>query len=154
MREEIATEVAIENKPPTITNMERAMKHIGSVVLFASFCALKAYRLAMTLLIAVLCVSAAEAADWYDNVGPVLGRIEPMPDGSIYLGNTGIGMLVTGHSTSCSISQIHLLPPSGQEKAWLATLLAATMAGKAVHVYGECVQSNYRIDATRLLVEY
>lgn len=115
---------------------------------------MKAYRLAMILLIGVLCMATAEAADWYDNVGPGLGRIEPWPDGSIYLMNTGIAVLVNGHAITYSITQIHLLPPSGQEKAWLAALLAATMAGKAVHVYGECVQSNYRIDSTRLNVEY
>lgn len=33
-------------------------------------------------------------------------------------------------------------------------VLAATMSGKGVNVFGECVVSSYRIDVRRLVVEY
>src|SRR5262245_52720847 len=102
--------------------------------------------------------AATNAADWFDNVGAQMGRIEPWSDGSIWLSIPlsagGNPISVLGRTSSCSITQIHLVPPVGQEKAWLAALLAATSAGKAVAVFGECVASNSRIDASRLVVDY
>ncbi len=114
-------------------------------------------KVALFGLLSLLCVSVADAADWFENAGSHMGRIEPSSDGSIWLmvpWSSPNAVTVSGHTSSCSVSQIHLLPPTGQEKAWLAALLAAAAAGKGVAVYGECVETNYRIDATRLVVDY
>lgn len=101
---------------------------------------------------------SAHAADWYNDVGIAMGRVEQWSDGSIYLmvpsARNGAPVTLQGASTSCSVTQIHLIPPSGKEKEWLAMVLAATMSGKSVNVFGDCVVSSYRIDANRLVVEY
>jgi len=105
----------------------------------------------------VLAASSASAADWFDNAGAYMGRIEPWSDGSIWLSiaasSSGPANL-PGRASSCTVTQIHLLPPTGQEKAWLAVVLSAATTGKAISVFGECVPSNTRIDATRLVSEY
>jgi hypothetical protein len=106
---------------------------------------------------AVLGATPAFSADWFDNAGAFMGRIEPWSDGTIWLlipGTSPSAITLQGRTSTCSVSQIHLLPPAGQEKAWLAVLLSAAATGKGVTVFGECISSNTRIDATRLVVEY
>jgi hypothetical protein len=101
--------------------------------------------------------SASQAGDWFLNVGAPMGRIEPAADGSTWLMrpfSDQSAVSVTGMSGStCLITQIHLIPSAGQEKAWLATLLAAWTAGKRIAVYADCVASSSRLDATRLVIE-
>jgi len=100
--------------------------------------------------------SVAGAADWFDNVAGVVPRVEPWSDGSIWLArplSSLSAVALLGRSSSCSITQIHLIPPAGQERAWLAVLLSAMAAGQAISVYGDCVPANSRIDATRLVIE-
>ncbi len=103
--------------------------------------------------------SVAGAADWYDNVSLKLERVEQDASGVIYLmvntwASGGTGVTVTGHATSCYVTSVRLTAPSGKEKEWLSMVLAATLAGKSVSVYGECNAAGYYIDGSRLIVEY
>ena len=104
-----------------------------------------------------LAASSASAADWFDDAGASVGRIESWPDGSIWLSipaSSSSAVNLPGRTSTCTVTQIHLLPPAGQEKAWLAVVLSAAANGKALSLFGDCVPSNTRIDATRLVSEY
>jgi hypothetical protein len=86
-----------------------------------------------------------------------MGRIEPWPDGTIWVslpGTATAAITLPGRTSTCLVSQVHLLSPSGQEKAWLAALLSAAAQGKAISVCGDCVPANTRIDATPLVIGY
>jgi hypothetical protein len=113
------------------------------------------YR-ALLVLLLFAAASSVSAADWFYNVAPKMGRIEQWSDGTIYwsISSNGSAVTLSGTSTSCLVTQIHLIPPVGREKEWLGMLLSATMAGKTAHVFGDCITSNTRIDATRLVIEY
>jgi hypothetical protein len=118
---------------------------------------IKKKRYALFCAASLLANTAANAADWFDNAGASMGRIEPSSDGSVWLMvpvSAPAPVNLVGHSSTCLVTQIHLIPPANQEKAWLATLLAAAAAGKAISVYGDCYPSNSRMDATRLVIEY
>ncbi|WP_293865629.1 hypothetical protein [Steroidobacter sp.] len=98
----------------------------------------------------------ADAADWYLRVSDHLQRVEQTSSGSIVLAvnNGGIAISVPGQSSSCSITSVLINPPSGREKDWLAMVLAATLAGKAISVYGDCNAGTWQIVSSRMIVEY
>jgi hypothetical protein len=100
---------------------------------------------------------SVEAADWYDNVAASMGNIEEWPDGSIWLSvplsSNGAPVTIVGSSNSCNVTQIHLIPPAGKEKEWLSMVLSASAAGKRMRAYGDCVPGNYRLDASRFVIE-
>jgi|SRR5688572_25485802 hypothetical protein len=103
--------------------------------------------------------STTNAADWYPRASAKTEMIEQDASGAIILGvntwnNGGAAVPVSGHNGTCNITAIRLVPPAGREKDWLAMVLAATMSGNAISVYGECSASTWQIIGTRILVEY
>lgn len=106
------------------------------------------------------CAAAANASadDWYIGVQADMGSVEQASDQTIWLLNlSGNTVTVTGQSgpsSTCTIDQIHLIPPAGEASAWLAMVLTAIAAGDSIRVYGTCVSSDARIDASRMVVDY
>ena len=106
----------------------------------------------LVVLILLASSHTALSAQWFNNVGSVVSRIEQEPSGVIWL------MKPTGESGAlvnfqgCSLNQVKLLPPSGREDAWLSIVLAAIMADKSLNVYGDCDTNNHRINGTRITV--
>ncbi len=98
--------------------------------------------------------ASANAADWYDNAALNMGRVEQGANGVIWLVRASGTVEVPGNSSSCIVNAIQLIPPTGKEKDWLAMVLSATIAGKALNVYGDCDQANYRINVNRLVIKY
>jgi hypothetical protein len=94
---------------------------------------------------------------WYSRASAKMERVEmDATTGVIILMVSGeVSATVTADDEStCVASAILITPPTGKENVWLAMVLAATMSGNAVSVYGTCNASAYTIEASRMLVDY
>jgi hypothetical protein len=127
--------VAIENKRPTATNKESAMKHIGSMSVFTSFCAL-------------WLASSASASP------PLEGYITELWVNDGYNSNIAYVSVGTSFTSSCGATSVYLIIdfslPAMKEAYAMA--LAANMAGRSVRMagVGACYGQNEKLNYIRV----